>query len=68
LTIVIKKGRGNRPVEALATLYLFKEGAKFYPLWIDNQTKLPQVIFCISRNNNFLSRTNPIKEAILNNY
>jgi hypothetical protein len=27
---VITKGRGNRPVEALATLYSFKEGAKFY--------------------------------------
>jgi len=26
---VITKGRGNRPVEALATLYK-KEGAKFY--------------------------------------
>jgi len=26
---VITKGRGNRPIEALATLYK-KEGAKFY--------------------------------------
>jgi len=36
------KGRGNRPIEALATLY-FKEGAKFYLIlmlsefWTDKQ-------------------------------
>jgi len=62
LTIVIKKGRGIRPIEALATLYFIKEGAKFYPLWIDNQLKLLQVIFCISHNNNFLRKINPKRE------
>ena len=27
---VIKKGGGIRPFDALATLYIIKEGAKFY--------------------------------------
>ena len=29
--MVIKKGGGNRPYEALATLASLQEGAKFYP-------------------------------------
>ena len=40
--MVIKKGRGNRPDEALATLYFFKEGATFYLHFLraDNIRKL----------------------------
>jgi hypothetical protein len=54
LTIVIKKGRGNRPNEALATLLPFiKEGAKFYPIWIDNLHRIIPVILGFSHNNNF---------------
>lgn len=37
--IVIKKGGGIRPYEALATLYIYKEGATFYHMFfhgIDN--------------------------------
>jgi len=47
LTIVIKKGRGNRPNEALATLY-YKEGAKFYPFWIDNLNEFTSVFLSFS--------------------
>ncbi len=36
LEIVIRKGGGIRPFEALATLYFFREGAKFYLFWADN--------------------------------
>ena len=32
------KGRGIRPIEALATLYI-KEGAKFYPVLIKFRVK-----------------------------
>jgi|GEM_PF-1981539 hypothetical protein len=50
--MVIKKGRGNRPDEALATLY-YKEGATFYLkiyLWEDNIRKLQKKIFFIFNN------------------
>ena len=47
---VIKKGGGNGPFEALATLCVqYEEGAKFYHMKIvtDNIKELPEVI-CLS--------------------
>jgi hypothetical protein len=57
MNIVIKKGRGNRPYEALATLYLLKKVLNSTQYWIDNLNKITSVFLSFSYNNNFLNIT-----------
>ena len=47
IEIVIKKGRGIRPDEALATLYFIKKvlHSTTIKLWADNQRNLPKYTF-----------------------